>query len=238
MRPVNLLPERNRPRAPTGEQKGSAYFLLGGLAVVLAAAVFYVLTINSINSSRDKIATANAQAARDNALANQLTPYGDFQKIKTQRVASVMQLAKSRFDWERLVRELSLVLPQGVWLTNASASSSGNATPGGSRAPAPSAGATSAAGASPSVLVDGCAANQSQVAVTLVRLRELQGASDVQLSQSSKPSGGSGSSSAGSGSSGGCGTTNNQPNYSFEATVTFNTQKENTTAPPWLGGGS
>ena len=108
MRPVNLLPERNRPRGPSGGQKGSSYFLLGGLALVLIGAVVYVLTLNSINSARDQVTSANAQATRDNALADQLTPYGNFEKIKTQRVASVMQLAQSRFDWERMTRELTL----------------------------------------------------------------------------------------------------------------------------------
>ena len=240
MRPVNLLPERNRPRAPTGGQKGSSYFVLGGLALLLIGAVAYVLTLNSINSARDKIATANAQAARDNALANQLTPYGDFEKIKTQRVASVMQLAQSRFDWERLTLELARVLPNGVWLTNAAASQSG--TPGQSGGSTPPASTSAGSSSSnPSLVVDGCAPSQSAVAVTLVRLRELQGANDVELSSSTQPnasSGGATSSSGSGGGSGSCGNVNGSAQYSFEATVTFAAQSSNTSAPSSLGGGS
>ena len=242
MRPVNLLPERNRPRGPSGGQKGSSYFLLGGLALVLIGAVVYVLTLNSINSSRDKVTTANAEAARDNALANQLTPYGNFQQIKTQRVASIMQLAQSRFDWERLTRELARVLPNGVWLTSAAAAQSG--TPGQSGGSTPSASSSSgSSSSSPSLVVDGCAPSQAAVAITLVRLRELQGANDVELSSSTQPnanSGGAGASSS-SGSGGGsssCGSVGGAAQYAFEATVTFATQSSNTTAPSWLGGGS
>ena len=32
-------------------------------------------------------------------------------------MATVTSLADSRFDWERVMRELSLVLPADVWLT-------------------------------------------------------------------------------------------------------------------------
>lgn len=235
MRPVNLLPERNRPRAPTGGQKGSAYFLLGGLGLVLIAALVYVLTLNSINSARDKIATANAQAARDNALANQLTPYGDFEKIKTQRVASIMQLAQSRFDWERMTRELARVLPADVFLTSAAASQSGTPAQGGGPSPAP---ATSSGSSSsnPSLVVDGCAPSQATVAITLVRLHELQGASDVELSNSGQPTPGGAGGGSGGGSSGSSACSTDM--FSFEATVTFAPQSSNTTAPAWLGGGS
>ena len=37
MKPVNLLPERHRPRTPTGGGKGSSYILLGALGAVLIA---------------------------------------------------------------------------------------------------------------------------------------------------------------------------------------------------------
>ena len=38
--------------------------------------------------------------------------------VREQRVATVTSLADSRFDWERVMRELALVLPDDVWLTN------------------------------------------------------------------------------------------------------------------------
>src|SRR3954464_1024651 len=165
MKAVNLLPEKHRPRKPTGGQSKSSYVLLGVLGAVLVGALAYVLTLNSINSSKTKITEATVEAARLNDQANSLGPYGDFAKIKAERVASVKQLAEGRFDYERMVRELAHVLPTGVWLTNASASSTGDASavPGAPAAATPVPGAA-VPGAGPSLKLQGCARDQGQVA--------------------------------------------------------------------------
>jgi hypothetical protein len=82
------------------------------------------------------------------------------------------------------------------------------------------------------------------VAVTLVRLRELQGATDVSLDHSTRGEDNTGSAAAPAGASGGadsgCGTTGGKPNYSFEANVTFApaSASQPTTAPNRLGGGA
>lgn len=249
MNAVNLLPERNRPRkASAGGQGRGAYVVLGVLGALLIALLVYVMTLNSINSSKTQIGEAKAEAARLDAQANSLGAYGDFAKIKTERVQSVEQLAQGRFDWERLVRELAHVLPADVWLVNASAAASGADAPTGSATPAP----TSAPGAAatptgPTLTLSGCARDQSQVAVTLVRLRELQGASDVTLEHStagetSSPGAATPApSSSGSGDTG-CGTTHGKPNYSFQADVTFETPSgpapSTGKVPNRLGGGA
>jgi Tfp pilus assembly protein PilN len=256
MKAVNLLPEKHRPRKPTGGQSKSGYVFLGVLGAVLVGLLVYVLTLNSINSSKTKITEATAEAARLNDEANSLGPYGDFAKIKAERVASVKQLAEGRFDYERMVRELAHVLPSDVWLVNASASSVGDpgaapgtatsAPPAASAAPAPGAPAAPAAG--PSLKLQGCARDQGQVAVTLVRLRELEGATDVQLTHSTAGEDGGGASGpvapTGASTTGGdqsCGETDGKANYSFEANVTFAPQTSSTepgNVPRRLGGGA
>jgi Tfp pilus assembly protein PilN len=246
MKAVNLLPEKHRPRKPTGGQSRSGHIALGVLGALLIAVVVYVLTLNSINDSKTKITEAKAEAVRLEAQAGSLGPYGDFAKIKADRVASVMQYAQERFDWERLVRELAQVLPTDVWLVNASASASGGdptSTSGSAPAPAPT--ATAAVG--PSLSIQGCARDQQQVAITLVRLRELQGATDVSLDHSTRgtDSNGAAPAAAPAGGSGaadtGCGTTHGVANYSFQANVTFAStvpvQKPGS-VPNRLGGGS
>ena len=254
MKAVNLLPEKHRPRKPTGGQGKSGYVLLGVLGAVLVGVLVYVLTLNSINSSKTQITEATVEAARLNDQANSLGPYGDFAKIKAERVASVKQLAQGRFDYERMVRELAHVLPDDVWLVNASASSVGDpgATPGtaGAAAPAPTApGAAAVPGAGPSLKLQGCARDQGQVAVTLVRLRELEGATDVSLAHSTagddgSTTGSSSTPSTGTSSTGGdqsCGETGGKPNYSFEANVTFVPQTSSSepgNVPRRLGGGA
>jgi Tfp pilus assembly protein PilN len=247
---VNLLPEKNRPRRPTGGQSRSAHIALGVLGALLIAVVVYVLTLNSINDSKTKITEAKAEAVRLEAQAGSLGPYGDFAKIKAERVASVMQYAQQRFDWERLVRELASVLPSDVWLVNASASASGGdpTSTAASGTPAPAApGAATAVAAGPTLSIQGCARDQQEVAVTLVRLRELQGATDVSLDHSTRGQDTTGSApsaapAAGSGAADtGCGTTHGIANYSFQANVTFAAtepvQKPGS-VPNRLGGGS
>ena len=256
MNAVNLLPEKHRPRKASGGKSHASYAVLCVLGTVLVGMLVYVLTLNSINTSKTKIVEAKAEAARLDAEANALGPYGDFAKIKTERVKSVQTLAEGRFDWERLVRELAHVLPSDVWLVNASAS----ATPldAAAGAPAPTTGAAAgtpaapdptAAPVAPTLKLSGCARDQSQVAVTLVRLRELQGAEDVSLDhstqgQSADGSGGASGNAPASGTEGGngdCGETNGKPNYSFQANVTFAAQQPGSQSggvPDRLGGGS
>ena len=246
MKAVNLLPEKHRPRKPSGGQGKSGYVALGVLGAVLVGLLVYVLTLNSINDSKTKITEATAEAARLNEQANSLGPYGDFAKIKAERVKSVEMLAQGRFDYERLVRELAHVLPTTVWLVNASASSVApdSATAGTSGAPLPPAGAAAPA-SGPTLKLQGCARDQSQVAVTLVRLRELQGAVDVSLDHSTRGNDDSASApaapaGASSGGDAGCGTTDGKPNYSFEANVTFAPPAGPgpDTVPDRLGGGA
>jgi len=248
MNAVNLLPEKHRPRRPTGGKQGSSYVLLGGLGVAVVAVLLYVLTLNSINQAKTDIANAKNETAQANAQAEQLGAYGDFAKVKAQRVEAVKQLAGTRMDWERLVRELAHVLPGGVWIQSASAAdSAANAGTGSTASTSAPTGTATPAADGPSVTLQGCATDQRTVADTLVRLRELQGATDVKLDHSAAPepdsgsTGGSSTPSAGGSGSGDCGKTNGRDNYEFEAVVTFEPVKPEPSklgkVPARLGGG-
>jgi Tfp pilus assembly protein PilN len=246
VRAVNLLPEKHRPRRATGQQQGSAYAVLGVLGVLLVAVLCYVLTLNSINTKRDATSRAKAEAAKSEAQAKSLSAYGNFSQIKEERVQSVQQLAEGRFDWERRVREVAHVLPEDVWLLSSDASATPTTTGGAASTPAPG-----AAGGGPTVKLIGCARSQSEVAVTLVRLRSMEGAVDVKLNQSQQPdeqSGGAApAATAGdTGASGdSCGQTGGDPNFKFEAEVSFEApapttggSPETVEVPARLGGGS
>jgi Tfp pilus assembly protein PilN len=258
VRAVNLLPEKHRPRRATGGKSGSSYVLLGVLGAVVVAVLMYVLTLNSINSAKTEIVDAKAAAQRANAQAQSLGAYGDFAKVKQERVDAVKQLAEGRVDWERLVRELAHVLPAGVWISNASAadspgneqSSSGSSSSSSTSGSASSSTSTSttstsggssdssAAGGGPVLTLEGCARDQAAVAETLVRLREMQGASDVKLDHSTQPDDqGSGTQSSDTE----CGATHKVANYVFQIDVSFEAPKPEPykpgRVPTRLGGG-
>ena len=181
MRPVNLLPQDQR-RRPGGEGAGKgAYIVCGVLALMLAMVAAYVLTANSLTEHENQAAAVRAEADRLEAEVAAQANYTDFADIAQQRLTSVAGVAATRFDWERLMREVSRVMPEGSWLqaTDASVTGDPNST---TLAPA---GAV-AAPAGPYASFVGCTPDQSDVAQIMVRLRQLHRVEDVNLKESSQ----------------------------------------------------
>jgi hypothetical protein len=259
---VNLLPNKHRPRTPTGGMQGSAYAVVGVLGIVLVMVLLYVLTSNGINSKKDAVARATAETAQAEKRVKDLSSYGNFSQVKEQRVSSVKQLASGRIDWERLALGLAHVLPSDVWLTSATASATGKNVEGSSAPPtpapstAPPAGGSSTTGASgpqggptpsavaetkPTLLLNGCARTRHSVAVTLVRLREISGAEDVQLSNLAQPAPAAAASGATGGGSDDCGQTHGKMNVIWSANVVFKPNPGSAPSdgkvPARLGGG-
>jgi Tfp pilus assembly protein PilN len=245
VRPVNLLPGEHRPRRASGALSGSSYVVVGGLAALLLLAGLYVFTANKVTSRENQTAVALQQTRAAQAKIDALGAYGDFATVAQQRSASVKRLAAGRFDWERLTRELAVVLPQNVWLTEVDASVTSEETATGTAANA----ATPQA-SGPSAKLVGCAKKQPDVAKLMVRLKQLHRVDDVQLKESAKgdSAGLGGSSTSGTSSSAGstasgddCGSA-----YGFELTVVFDEQSptgstapggESPRVPARLGGG-
>jgi Tfp pilus assembly protein PilN len=185
MRAVNLLPDAHK-RVRTAGSTGGAYVVVGVLAVLLLMAGFYTLTSNQVNSKKTQAAEASQEADQLEARALALSQFGNFAAVKRARVESVRQLAEGRFDWERMLRELSVILPEGSWLQETSASTTGQ------EAAAASGDDTAAAGAvaKPSLSLVGCTRRQGEVAKFMVRLRQMYLVDDVQLNESATEEGG------------------------------------------------
>jgi Tfp pilus assembly protein PilN len=230
MRPVNLVPQDQRRRTPSQGSGKGAHAVLGLLAVLLAMAVVYVLTSNSVTEKESQAETARVEADQLEAQAASKNDFIDFADIARTRAASVAAVASTRFDWERFMRELSRVMPEGSWLTSASASVSGAeaaADPAAAAAPVGGAG-------SPSANLVGCTPKHSDVARMMVRLRQLHRVVDVELRESTREDDG------GTAAVDGCGS-----NTSFDLTLTFSptspaaeAPRGETRVPASLGGGS
>jgi Tfp pilus assembly protein PilN len=177
LRPVNLLPPRYRPARASGERPGIAYIAIGALAVLFVMVLLYVVTVNDIDEAENKTAQAQAEQQAAQARIGQLQAYGDFASLKTSREAAVAGVAELRFDYERLMREVALVLPHNTYLTAFSAA------PGGAGGTATS-GSTTATG--PTVAISGCAPSHPAVATAIVRLRKLHNIESVDLASSTK----------------------------------------------------
>src|SRR4051794_2199738 len=163
MRSINLLPPRYQPTRASGERTGIGYAAIGALAVLLLMIVLYVVTNNGINDAKEKTAKAQAEQQAAQARVGQLQAFGDFAQLKQSREAAVKNVAAVRFDYERLMREIALVLPHNTYLTQFTAGAGG----AGAAATAPTAttGATTATG--PTLSVTGCAPSHPGVATVV-----------------------------------------------------------------------
>jgi len=239
MRAVNLIPSDSRTgSAPgAGRSGGGAYAVLavlGGLAIL---ALVYGMAHHQISSRKAQAATLNARAQRAQAEAGQLAPYTSFVALREQRMQAVSDLVDARFDWAHAFHELGRVLPRHATITSlegaVGATEPGASAPAATAASAAKPAASSAAGASgasasptvtsatppgsvPTFTLSGCATSQQEVALTLTRLRLVDGVSEVTL-QSSTKSGASGAAAGSAGSSGGC--EGSQP--AFTIVITF-----------------
>jgi Tfp pilus assembly protein PilN len=183
MKPVNLIPQDQRKRRPSDSGGKGAPIALGVLAALLAMVVGYVLISNTVTERKDKTQAASAQADQLEAQAGQKDSYTNFAKIAQTRMQSVAQVAATRFDWERFMRELAHIMPEGSWLQSADASVTGDASSGTGAAPtAPTAGTTS----QPAATLIGCTPDQDDVADMMGRLGQLYRFEDVQLNESTK----------------------------------------------------
>lgn len=119
MRPVNLIPAEERRGGSAPSRAGAlSYVVVGVLAVVLLGVTGVVLTNKQVADRKAEIASLEDQEAEAMARSQSLASYVSFQQVEESRTATISSLAQSRFDWERVLRELSLVLPARVWLTS------------------------------------------------------------------------------------------------------------------------
>ena len=201
MRPVNLLPEQHRPRVSSGKA-GGAYVVVGVLAALVVMLTVYALTANQVSARKTEAAKVAREAQALEAKTASLDRFGDFAQLKQARLASVRDLAGGRFDWERFMRELSLVLPRGSWVKEVNASTTGSEEAGGAASGQPT--------GQPSAKLMGCAPKQPETAKLMVRLRRMYRVEDVTLNESAQES------SAGAATLGDCGKL-----YAFDLTVSF-----------------
>jgi Tfp pilus assembly protein PilN len=203
MRPVNLIPaeERRGDQAPL-RAGPFAYILVGVLVALLAGVTALVLTNNQISDSKAEIATLEVEDSQAEARATSLAAYTQFQLLHEQRVETVSSLADSRFDWERVMRELSLVLPSDVWLVSLEATASPEVSIEGGVGEV---GALRGSVPGPALVMSGCATGQQAVAGFITALKDIDGVTrvGVQSSELSEQKAGTGDASAAGESSGG-----------------------------------
>ena len=188
MRPVNLIPVEERRDGHGPMRTGPVpYLLVGALVAALVGVTALVLTSNQIADSKAEVVQLKREDAVAAARAERLAAYTQFRTLQEQRLTTVTSLADSRFDWERVMRELSLILPQNVWLVSLEATASPEASSGGEGSG--TSGSTLRGSApGPALQISGCASGQEGVAGFVTALKDIDGVTRVGV-QSSELSG-------------------------------------------------
>ena len=194
MRPVNLIPAEDRRDGHGPMRTGLVpYLLVAALVAALVGVTALVLTSNQIADSKAEVVHLKREDAAATARVERLAAYTQFRSLQEQRLATVTTLADSRFAWERVMRELSLILPDNVWLVSLEATASPGASTGGSGGGG-TGGNLRESVPGPALQISGCASGQDGVAGFVTALKDIDGVTrvGVQSSELSASAGGSG----------------------------------------------
>ncbi|HEV7640142.1 MAG TPA: PilN domain-containing protein [Gaiellaceae bacterium] len=182
MRAVNLLPGQD-----TGESKALPIPILAGcIGTVVVAAVLAMMFLSASSQVAKERSALQRLQAESAAIPAPPPPSPVVAQLPQQRQTRTTALATvlgQRVAWDRLLREVSQVVPSDVWLVTMNAQAPSTATPAAGQAAAPAEG----------FIVQGCTYSQDSVARFLARLALVPDLSGVTLgkSSSSSTSGGS-----------------------------------------------
>src|SRR5882724_4351078 len=189
MRPVNLIPAEDRRGEHAPMRSGPiVYIVVGALVAALFGVTALVLTGNQISERKAEVSSLRQQDAVVSARAKRLAAYTSFRSLSEQRVATVTSLADSRFDWERVMRELSRVIPPYAWLTTLTATASPEVSLGSESGGEGESGAGLRSSISgPALELSGCAVTHDGVAGLIAALKDIDGVTRVGVESSALP---------------------------------------------------
>lgn len=171
MRAVNLLP-RDEPRKSFESTRGVVFGAAGGAALVTALLVSMTMSAGgAADAKQGELDALRAQIAAIPAVDVEDTGTDEaLAAEKGARVGALSAALTSRIAWDRMLRQVSLVLPEDVWLTQLTAT-------------APS-GAPTSTKTAPGFTVNGSTYSQNGVARFLSRLAVLPDLENVRLQSS------------------------------------------------------
>jgi Tfp pilus assembly protein PilN len=182
MRAVNLLPRQQVEQKR--ERPNAVVFIagIGGGAVVLALVAGFLLANRSVDRQRQALSTARAVLATTPAHHVSAQTNAFRSAILSQREQRTLALAAAigkRVSWDRILRRMTLVLPDDVWLTNVIGSVPLTSTP-----QLPSTAPSAFPAAATALTIEGSTYSQAGVARLLERLQVLPDLQNVQLQNS------------------------------------------------------
>lgn len=183
MRPVNLIPPDERGTDRGAMRTGAvSYVLIAALGLALLGVIALAFTSKQISDRKSEVAKLQAEEAQTTQKANSLQAFANFRAVQEQRSSTVTSLAQSRFDWQRVLDELSRVVPSNVWLVQLA----GTVNPTVSITDAPDI-ETRGEIPGPALEIVGCAPSLDAVAGFVSSLEEIDGVTRVGVQESQRP---------------------------------------------------
>jgi Tfp pilus assembly protein PilN len=180
MRAVNLLP-RDVAKRSFEAKRGVVFGGVGGAALATAVLASMMISAGGAASSKQN----ELDAIRAQIAAVPRVPVIDTSEEdalaaeKGARIGALSAALGGRIAWDRVLRQVSLVLPEDVWLTSLSATATATTA---AAAPAPD--ATQAASAGSGFTLTGATYSQNGVARFLSRLAVIADLANVRLQSS------------------------------------------------------
>jgi Tfp pilus assembly protein PilN len=183
MRPVNLIPPDERRGDRAAMRTGAfSYVLIGTLAAAVLAVAALALTSKQISDKKTEVAQLQQEEAATQAKAQSLEAFIQFRAAQESRSGTIVSLAQSRFDWQRVLNEFARVIPSDVWFTKLA----GTADPAVAVSNGPDL-QTRDSISGPALELEGCAVSQDAVAGLISNLQEIDGVTRVGLESSERP---------------------------------------------------
>lgn len=137
MRAVNLLPrDEKRQRQQPGAVLLTA--VLGGVLVTAVLAGFFLMTSSTVSERQSDVDALRAELAAIPPAPKAPVDSSGLENEKNERVLALGKALGSRVAWDRILREISLVLPDDIWLESLAANAPDPnfvPTPGNTEAP-------------------------------------------------------------------------------------------------------
>jgi Tfp pilus assembly protein PilN len=136
MRAVNLLPrDEKRQRTQPGAVLLTA--VLGGVLVTAVLAGLFLMSSSTVSDRQANVDALRAELAAIPPAPQPTTDTSGLESEKSERITVLGKALSTRVAWDRIMRELSLVLPEDIWLESLTASAAdpnfvptpGNTTP-------------------------------------------------------------------------------------------------------------
>ncbi len=130
MRAVNLLPREEATKS-FAAKRGVVFGAVGGTALATVVLASMLMSAGgSVGSKQSELDSLRAQiAAIPPAPVKDTSDEDVLAADKGARVGALSAAISGRVAWDRVLRQVSLVLPEDVWLTNLAAVAPGGATP-------------------------------------------------------------------------------------------------------------